>query len=137
MDRGRRHLVFVTNMKVLRRSCFRYDGTPKVRWPNPTSARFVADLSNFRRDHGRPWKNYVESYRCRVCDGWHVARPPLPEWYHTAKERREDLLVELGIRPVAWIWRENTTRIRAEAGDTRMKTRWVRRVRSARGRVAA
>lgn len=137
------HLEWHTNVRILRRSCFRSDGTPKVRWPNPTSARFVADLSNWRAETGHPSRhgkvpsNRVEAYYCGLCEGWHVARPPIPQWHHTCPQRREDLIGELGMRAVALTWSENTARIRREVGDLGLRRRHraraplaVRRARS-------
>lgn len=121
---GRVHREWRTNIRLLRRSCYRSDGEAKVRWPNRTSALFVADLTNWRAAEGRADPRgripvgTVQAYLCRLCDGWHVGRPMIPEWHHTCLERREDLIAELGIRAVALVWRENSSRIRAEVGDT-------------------
>lgn len=140
---GRVHLEWHTNTKIVRRSCYRSDGTAKVRWPNPTSARFVADLSNWRAINGRPGRagkvprGHVEAYFCGLCKGWHVGHPPIPEWHHTCPQRREDLIGELGMRAVAITWRENSKRIRTEAGDTaERRYRRVRRPTAARSRAA-
>lgn len=119
-----RHVVYVTNVRILRRACYRSNGTRKVRWPNPTSARYVAELSNWRAANHRPGPygripdGRVEAYACPLCEGWHVGRPPIPEWHHTDKERRPDLLCEIGVRATAILWAENSWRIRSEAGDT-------------------
>jgi len=39
-----------------------------VRWPNPESARFVADIDAASDGVAR------YTYRCERCDGWHVTK---------------------------------------------------------------
>jgi hypothetical protein len=70
------------------RGHFRRDGTEKVRWPNPTSAEFVASL--------HPGE---QAYRCRWagCDGWHVGHPPTEIRVDTIW-REETAVIELGER---------------------------------------
>lgn len=139
---GRRGIIYRTNVRLLTRACYRSNGTPKVRWPNPTSAAFVADLQNWRAVHkvisprsGKIPTNIVAPYLCPVCGGWHVARPMIPEWHHTSPERHPDLLIELGVRATAILWGQNSTRIRAEAGDTpESRDGRIRRPSSARAR---
>lgn len=115
---GRCKIFCRPNQRIVARTHLRADGTPKVRWPNPTSARFVAELNNWRREHGRPWKRHVEAYYCGFCKGWHVGAPMLPQWFHSMPERAPELMAELGVRAVAIMWSQNTERIRLEAGDT-------------------
>lgn len=109
-DGGRRKIICQAPPGALARSHFNHDGTEKVRWPNRTSAQYVVDLHDLRRARrGQPPK-IKQAYYCGHCAGWHVGRPPAQQWYHTMPERHPELLCELGVRAVAIMWGENSTR---------------------------
>lgn len=114
-DGGRLHIFCRPNQRVIRRSCFNSDDSPKVRWPNPTSARFVARLAEFRRARRGQSPKFSEAYYCGFCTGWHVGSPPAPQWFHTMPERHPELMGELGVRAVAVMWQQNADRIRQGA----------------------
>lgn len=109
-DGGRTKVICRPSAAIARRSCYNADGSPKVRWPNPTSAEFVIELAAFRRrKRGLPPK-HQEAYYCGFCSGWHVGKPPRLQWFHTMPERHPELMVELGVRAVAVMWSQQPPR---------------------------
>lgn len=105
-DGGRRKII-CRPRGPFSRMHFNRDGSAKVRWPNRSSAEFVAELADFRRARRGQRLRGAQAYFCSICEGWHIGSPLRPQRHHTMPERRPDLMVELGVRAVAIMWAQN------------------------------
>lgn len=87
------------------------NGTEKRRWPNRTSARFIADFAAFKRARRAPHlpSKFYSVYFCSRCDGYHTGTArDLNRHHRRIVDREPDLLYELGPRATRLLLSESS-----------------------------